>query len=129
MQQIRRYAFTVRMVRRRVHNVFITYVQEVIYILAKIHTKNSRHTIQSPLQIGNCLIPMKDRKQKQNAWRLKDTHICAHVHRQNVPALLHLRDTFCDSWMLHRDSHGIEFDIRQQTSPTTDPVSSQKPMK
>jgi hypothetical protein len=38
MQQMRRYAYIVKVVRFTAHRVCITYVQGVIYILAKIHT-------------------------------------------------------------------------------------------
>ena len=47
MQQMRRYAFIVRVVGYRVHKVCIVYVQVVIYIPAKIHNKNRKPTIRS----------------------------------------------------------------------------------
>jgi hypothetical protein len=47
MQQMRRYAFVVRVIGCRVYTMCIIYAQGVIYILAKIHKKNKKHTIQS----------------------------------------------------------------------------------
>jgi len=64
MQQMRRYAFIVRMVMCRVHKVCIIYVEAVIYILAKIHKKNRKHHSKPP-QIGDGFRPIKDRKRRR----------------------------------------------------------------
>jgi hypothetical protein len=136
MQQMLRYAFIVRVVGCSVHKVCIIYVQAVIYILARIQKKNRKHTIKASANRRRFRTDEGQETRKQNARRLKEAqHLWQSTQRQNVPSLLHLRDITpkrqpsATAECSTETEHGFEFDIRQQISPITDSLSSQKPMK
>ena len=110
MRQMRRCAFIIREVGCRVHKVCIIYVQGVIYILAKIHKKNWKHTIQSLRKLATV----------SNRWRIGNTEAkrpafegpsssmaeYTSAKRSAItPPQRHnaKKATFCDSWMVHRD--------------------------
>jgi hypothetical protein len=80
MQQMRRYAFIVRVVRCRVHKVCIIYVEAVTYILAKIHKKNRKHHSKPP-QIGDSFRPIKDRKRRRKTPGVWTPSICGNIDK------------------------------------------------